>query len=173
MSEPSPPDPTWPRYSTCFFPSYRFVPGKSPHPRRDPHGHSYGLPGPRPHAFPPETWAESEDYRYGIDLYNFGFWWESHEVFEGLWHAVGHKTEQGNFFQALIQVAAANLKQFLSAANAAETLARRGLARLEKLPPRYMGVDVREFTEEVRRHFAGSRECPALIRLLFPGEPSR
>ena len=51
MIEPHPPDPAWPRYSTRPFPSYRFVPGKSPHPRRDPHGHSYGQPEPKLQPF--------------------------------------------------------------------------------------------------------------------------
>src|SRR2546422_4985790 len=35
----------------------------------------------------PEEWWDSEWYLYGIDLYNYGHWWECHEVFEGLWHA--------------------------------------------------------------------------------------
>jgi len=49
------------------------------------------------------------------------------EAFEGLWHAVGHKTQQGTFFQALIQIAAANLKRFLGNEQAATNLARGGL----------------------------------------------
>jgi hypothetical protein len=87
---------------------------------------------------------------YGIDLYNYAYWWESHEVFEGLWHAVGHDTEQGNFFQALIQLAAANLKQFLGNGQAAQTLVRSGLARLHNLPQLYMGIDVIALSEACR-----------------------
>lgn len=55
----------------------------------------------------------SEEYLYGIDLYNGTYWWEAHEVFEGFWHAYGRSTPAGNFFQALIQCAAANLKREL------------------------------------------------------------
>jgi hypothetical protein len=55
---------------------------------------------------------------------------------------VGHDTEQGNFFQALIQLAAANLKRFLGNEHAAQKLARSGLARLRKVPAIYMGLDV-------------------------------
>src|SRR2546422_6465355 len=51
--------------------------------------HSYGQPEPTPPPFMPEEWWDSEWYLYGIDLYNYGHWWECHEVFEGLWHAVG------------------------------------------------------------------------------------
>lgn len=150
MIEPHPPDQTWPRYSTRPFPSYRYLPGKNPHPRRDPLGHSYDLPEPKLLAFPPEEWQRAEDYLYGIDLYNFAYWWECHEVFERLWHAVGHNSVQGNFFQALIQVAAANLKRFLGNEQAAQKLARSGLARLQNLPQRYMGIDVIAFSEACR-----------------------
>jgi hypothetical protein len=148
--EPHPPDPAWPRYSTRLFPSYRFIPGENPHPRRDPLGHSYGQPEPKPLASPPEKWERSEDYLYGIDLYNFAYWWECHEVFEGLWHAVGPDTEQGNFFQALIQLAAANLKRFLGNEQAAQKLARSGLARLQSLPKLYMGIDIIAFSEKYK-----------------------
>ncbi len=165
MMGPQPPDPSWPRYSASPFPAYRYVPGKTPHPRRNPLGHSFGLPEPRPLACPPEAWARSEDYRYGIDLYNFAFWWECHEVFEGLWHAAGRKTEQGNFFQALIQLAAANLKKSLGADGSAAKLARSGLERLAETPRFYMGADVGAFAADVRNHFAGSRSTPALVRL--------
>jgi len=85
---------------------------------------------------------------YGIDLYNFAYWWESHEVFECLWHAAGHDTEQGNFFQALIQLAAANLKRFLGNEQAAQKLARSGLTRLQTLPQLYMGIDVIALSEK-------------------------
>lgn len=107
--EPAPANADWPRYSSSPFPAYRFVPGNSPHPRRNPQGHSFGCPEPSPTPCRPEEWAQSEDYRFGIDLYNFAYWWECHEVFEGFWHAVGRKTEQGLFFQALIQLTAENL----------------------------------------------------------------
>jgi predicted metal-dependent hydrolase len=87
---------------------------------------------------------------YGIDLYNFAYWWECHEVFEGLWHAVGHDTAQGNFFQALIQIAAANLKRFIGYEQAAQNLARSGLARLQNLPQLYMGINVIALSEACR-----------------------
>ncbi|MGH7205490.1 MAG: DUF309 domain-containing protein [Nitrospiraceae bacterium] len=168
MNEPQTPDPSWPRYSTRPFPPYRFVPGQTPHPRRDPHGHSYGQPEPKPLPFPPAEWHKSEDYLYGIDLYNFAYWWESHEVFEGLWHAVGHKTQQGQFFQALIQLAAANLKRHLGNATATNNLARSGLTRLQKIPPIYMGVDVVALAEDVKKYFLASRVQQAMIRLDLP-----
>ena len=174
MIEPHPPDPTWPRYSTRPFPSYRFLPGKNPHPRRNPLGHSYDQPEPKLLAFPPEGWQRAEDYLYGIDLYNFAYWWECHEVFEGLWHAVGHHSVQGNFFQALIQLAAANLKRFLGNEQAAQKLARSGLARLQNLPQLYMGIDVVALSESCRAistPLSDSTPYQILLTLETPSSP--
>ncbi len=169
MTEPALADPSWPRYSVRPFPSYRFVPGTNPHPRRDPGGHSYGKPEPTPSAFRHDEWHKSGEYLYGIDLYNFAFWWECHEVFEGLWHAVGHDTEQGNFFQALIQLTAANLKQFLGNHQAAGKLLTSGMIRLQKMPRAYMGIDVDGLTENLQRHVADSDFRAPLIRLYEQG----
>jgi uncharacterized protein len=165
VTEPQPLDPACPRYSARLFPSYRFLPGKNPHPRRDPRGHSYGQPEPKPAAFPPDAWHESEDYLYGIDLYNYAYWWECHEVFEGLWHAVGPDTEQGNFFQALIQLAAANLKRFLGNEQAAQKLARSAFARLQTLPHLYMGVAVMDLSGIVQDDLAHPGAARTLLRL--------
>jgi uncharacterized protein len=165
VTEPEPSNPHWPRYSTRPFPSYRFVPGRAPHPRRDPRGHSYGLPEPKPTPFPADKWQTSEDYLYGIDLYNFAYWWECHEVFEGLWHAVEHTSEQGNFFQALIQVAAANLKCFLGNSAAAHNLLHSGITRLQKVPPSYLGINVSRLTETLQAHMVRPNPQGLLISL--------
>jgi len=165
VTEPAPADTSWPRYTVHPFPIYRFVPGTNPHPRHNPKGHSYGKPEPQPSAFRPEEWRQSEDYLFGIDLYNYAYWWECHEVFEGLWHATGHHTEQGNFFQALIQLAAANIKNFCGNHRAAEHLLTSGIVRLQKTPTFYMGIDVVGLTENVRQHMAGSNLRAPLIRL--------
>ncbi len=171
MTEPHAPDPSWPRYTTTPFPPYRYVPGKQPHPRNSPLGHSYGGPEPQLAAFPAEGWRQAEGYLYGIDLYNYAYWWECHEVFESLWHAVGKKTEQGNFFQALIQLAAGNLKHVVGNLQAADNLIKRGLIRLENVPDRYMGVDVTGLSEDVRRYGIGPAKQPVLIRLAGSIEP--
>ena len=171
MTEPQAPDPSWPRYTATPFPAYRYVPGRNPHPRRNQRGHSYGQPEPQLAAFPAEGWRQAEGYLYGIDLYNYAYWWECHEVFESLWHAVGPKTERGNFFQALVQLAAGNLKHFVGDLQAADNLMDRGLIRLEKAPGFYMGVDVRGLSEEVRRYGIGPAKRPVLIRLTNPINP--
>lgn len=146
MTEPRPPDPHGPRYSLRAFPLYRYVPGSAPHPRRHPAGHSYGHSEPTLRQISEDQWQESEDYLYGVDLYNFAYWWECHEVFEAFWRAAGRETEQGHFFQGLIQLAAANLKLAQGNLAATRNLLRYGLARFQSVRQSYMGIDVAGMT---------------------------
>lgn len=172
MTEPQPLDSSWPRYSARPFPSSKFVPGKSPHPRHRPAGLADGQIERRPILLSPEKWAQSDDYLNGIDLYNYGFWWECHEVFEELWNIAGQRSEQGNFFQALIQLAAANLKQFMGSPQAAQNLLERGLLRLRRMPTSYMGIDIAELREEIRQRLVRAQFQAPPIRL-SPSQPAR
>lgn len=145
-------------------PPYAFLPGRDPHPTRDPRGHSYGREEERPAALPPARWRESEDYLFGVDLYNHGFLWEAHEAWEGLWHASKRDPSQARFLQGLIQCAAACLKIPMEQPAGLERLAELGSTKLEEVaaesPGRYMGLDALAFARAVRG-FAASR--PASI----------
>lgn len=165
MTQPTPLNPNWPRYSPRLFPSYRYLPGQTPHPRRNPRGHSYGQSEPKPGLFPADQWERSDDYRYGIDLYNFAYWWESHEIFEGLWHAAGRNSVQGNFFQSLIQLAAANLKRFMGNDVAAWKLIHAGILRLRNVPSAYMGIDIMHVLYTLQAHQVGQYPHIPLIGL--------
>ena len=92
------------------FPPYAYVPGETPHPTRDPGGHSYGAEFEIPEPPDPEDWRACRDYLYGIDLFNHGFYWEAHEAWEGLWVACGRRGPTATYLQALISLAAAGLK---------------------------------------------------------------
>ncbi|MGH7256932.1 MAG: DUF309 domain-containing protein [Nitrospiraceae bacterium] len=135
-------------YSDRALPPYAYIPGQTPRPGRGqdnrfPEGFE-GNP-----AFPHGRWYDSDEYRYGIDLLNFGFWWESHEVFEKLWHVVGPRSSEGNFFQALIQLAAAQLKRRMGNNAAAKRLASKAVDRLTKAPLTYMGMNVGKLIQDV------------------------
>jgi len=119
----------------------------------------------KPAPFCPDDWRRSADYLYGIDLYNFAYWWECHEIFEGLWHMAGHDTPQGRCLQGLIQLAAANLKQFLTRQAAAHNLYRNAMARLRLLPCPYMGIDVAGLLTAVQERLVDPDLPPLLIAL--------
>lgn len=167
LVEPTPADPSWPRYGSAPFPPYRFIPGLNPHPRRDPRGHAYGTPEVPPPRVAPERWRENPVYLEGIDLYNYAFWWECHEVLEGLWHLTGHHGTEGQYLQGIIQVAAANLKRHVGSRTGARRLAQEAAQRLSSVgQPRYMGLELGPFLRAVGEyHLEESSLKIPLIRL--------
>jgi predicted metal-dependent hydrolase len=94
----------------AVFPSYTFVPGRTPHPVRDPAGHLFGQTLELPPPLNPAHWQESRAYLYGVDLFNHGYYWEAHEVWEGLWRAAGRTGQIADFLKGLIKLAAAGVK---------------------------------------------------------------
>ena len=91
-------------------PPYTYVPGRAPHPKSDPAGHAYGRDEPRLALFDPAHLEASPDFRYGVDLFHAGYYWEAHEVWESLWHAVGHHGPTADLLKGLIKLAAAGVK---------------------------------------------------------------
>ena len=141
-------------------PAYRFLPGRNPHPTRNPAGHSYGREEPEVPWVAPGDWAESVSYLRGADLYNQGFWWEAHEAWEGLWHTTDKSGPQGNFLQGLIQVGAALIKEAVDQPRGSARLAEAALRRLDGVLASgqcesgcYMGLDLRSFVGKVRAYF--------------------
>ena len=92
-------------------PPYTFVPGTStPHPLRDPRGHSYSRKGRTSLPLVPENWADNRTYLLALDYFNAGFYWEAHEEWERLWRLAGPDTAVGRFLRGLIKLAAAGVK---------------------------------------------------------------
>ncbi len=98
------------RYSTRAFPPYSYVPGRFPHPLSDPAGHSFGQSHAPTLPLEPEHYHNSPEYLFAIDLFNHGYYWESHEVWERLWHAAGRTGPVAWLLQGLIKLAAAGVK---------------------------------------------------------------
>lgn len=149
IGQPEPFDPDGVRYcSQRPFPPYRHVPGVTPHPIRDPQGHSHGLEEDDCPVSLPAAWRQTEDYLYGVDLFNFAYWWEAHEAWEGLWN----KTEDDCrlFLQGLIQISAALIKYHMRQLRGLQSLSTNGRTKLLHVltnldDPIYMGVNLPEF----------------------------
>lgn len=96
------------------FPSYAYVPGRHPHPASDPRGHSFAADR-----------APSRDFRYGLELFNRGYYWEAHEVWESLWIAAGKRGPLATLLKGLIKLAAAGVKAREGNSRGVERHARR------------------------------------------------
>jgi len=151
---------TPPRYAPGrAFPPYAHRLGRTPHPRNDPDGHSYGAPEPGPADRLTTTgWAANEIYCFGFDLYNHGYWWEAHEEWEGLWLLEEEDGPARQFLQGLIQVSAAMAKWEQGNRRGVEGLGSRGLARLraaaEAGGPVFLGLEVGALVRDLQVFFA-------------------
>ncbi len=86
------------------FPSYTYVPGQVPHPISDSQGHMFNQDSRL------RMLSESEALQYGKHLFNHGFYWEAHEVWEQVWHMRGRNGPAADFVKGLIKLAAAGVK---------------------------------------------------------------
>jgi len=102
--------PNPPRYTTRDLPPYSYVPGQNPHPISDSAGHSHGHPPDKAVPIDDANWRTNDTWLWAIDLFNHGYYWESHEVWEGLWHAAGRRGPTADFLKGLIKLAAAGVK---------------------------------------------------------------
>src|SRR5579862_4989072 len=109
-SHPSDQEPVRRLVPGLSLPPYTFVPGQTPHPFSDPAGHSFGVVATAPPKLQPAQWEGNQTYLFGFDLFNAGYYWESHEQWESLWHACGRTGNVADFLKALIKLAAAGVK---------------------------------------------------------------
>ncbi|GAB3677481.1 hypothetical protein GCM10028792_17920 [Salinisphaera aquimarina] len=152
------------RYSARALPAYRFLPGRDPHPTADPRGHSVdSAPWFEIGGCAPADWADCAPYLYGVDCFNHGFWWESHEAWEPLWRGLDSESVQGHYVQGLIQAANALLKRRMGRPSAVARLRRETRRHLEWVSvARYMGLEVVAWR-------AGIDHCLAQPGAGFPG----
>jgi hypothetical protein len=140
------------------FPPYRHLPGLTPHPTRDPGGHSFGLEAAAARPFDPDrAWADPA-FRRGVELFDAGYDWEAHEAFEGPWRATPRGAPGRDLLQGLIQVAAGLLKARGGQPAVAVRLVERGIGRLLRSGGGTgvcAGIEVGRLARELREHLAG------------------
>ena len=92
-------------------PAYTYIPGtETPHPIRDPRGHSHNRKGRPCKALVAESWADNRTFLLAIDYFNLGYYWEAHEEWERLWRISGPDTTIGRFLKGLVKLSAAGVK---------------------------------------------------------------
>lgn len=155
-------------------PRYTHVPGAgTPHPYRDPRGHSFDRKPLVTKALCEERWSENRSYLLGLDFFNMGFYWEAHDEWERLSKVTTLDTQESKFLKGLVKMAAAGMKVREEsihgvrrhAASAGEVFAD---VAAESDVDRYCGLD---FT---MLQFAADRAAQlAYPRGLQPGRPLR
>jgi hypothetical protein len=161
------------------FPPYAYVSGRFPHPVSDPAGHSYGVVRERPAPPDPHCWQACRPYLLGLDLFNHGYYWEAHEVWEGLWHACGRAGPLAGVLKGLIKLAAAGVKVregrpagVRSHAARAAGLFRQAAAALGPDAACYLGLDLHRlagWAEAIAARPEALHAAPAApVEVVFP-----
>ncbi|MEZ6057847.1 MAG: DUF309 domain-containing protein [Planctomycetaceae bacterium] len=92
-------------------PRYAHIPGAgTPHPYRDPRGHSHNRKPQQPRPLCDQRWTENRSYLMGLDFFNLGFYWEAHDEWDRLFKATGAECIPGRFLKGLVKMAAAGMK---------------------------------------------------------------
>jgi hypothetical protein len=110
-------------------PAYSYYPGCPwPHPNRCFDGQSSHVADRRmaPCGREQEWWTNR--FRRGVDLFNAGYYWEAHEVWEDLWHIEGRRGPTAEVLKGLIKLAAAGVKARERRESGVRTHCRRAAA---------------------------------------------
>jgi len=150
---------------TKDFPPYAFLPGKHPHPEKE-GGHSYGLEIKIADKVLERPFF-SDEFFYAVDLFHYGYHWESHVWWEALWHKLGRKGEQADFLKALIKLAAAMVKLRLDSLPAATGHLKRAQELFEPLAEIDSPLDLERIKKELGPLTQETNSHQALSLTLF------
>ena len=149
------------RYTTVELPNQRYLPGESNFP---PEGNFHSILSSLDSEFNDvEKFQKSETYKYGIDLYNNGFWWETHEVFEKVWLKINRTSQPALLIQSIILLAAIKIKVHQEKFSIIPNIKKGILTKLPHLPNRYMNLDISHLIEQVKDI---QNKCDIQVQLL-------
>jgi hypothetical protein len=151
------------RYTSFRFPAFIYIPKQTTKPNVDhiPNFNESGI------AFSSQTWKESKTFLYAIDLFNYRYYWEVHEVFEKLWFITGKKSPEGIFIQGLIQLSVALLKKAQSNPVGVFRLAEKAIPKILSQKGIYLGIEVEKLVDEFKSLTEEIRTAPPSILLKF------
>jgi predicted metal-dependent hydrolase len=100
-----------------------------------------------------------------VALFNAGFYWEAHEVWEALWHAHGRRGPAADVLKGLIKLAAAGVKVRQGQPHGVVTHARRAAEAFAAARAaggdRQLGLDLLEWIEHAQQVAANPPHDPA------------
>jgi hypothetical protein len=152
-------------------PPYSYVAGLFPHPVSDPAGHMHGAEKGKV-EFDAAQWWECEEYLFGFDLFNAGYYWEAHEAWEAVWHALGRKGPVADVVKGLIRLAACGYKGREGKADGVTGHAAAA-ARLFATAAEHGATQLGLYLPRLERLAAGAQPMPGPkeeppVRVVFP-----
>jgi Domain of unknown function (DUF309) len=149
-------------------PPYAYLPGKNPHPVRDPAGHSYHV---EPIPVAAEASLSSDAFLWGLDLFNRGYYWEAHEAWEGLWQVADRDGPLRMLFKGLILLSATGVKIRERKNAAAARHAKRAAALFRQLPDRAFERALGMSPPALAERAEAATRIPSDLQATAPGQP--
>ena len=113
------------------------------------------------------SWRDNTHYLYGVDLFNAAYYWETHEVFEGLWRLEPKGSPLYNGLKGLIQLAVSTLKHDRKEPKGRDMLLKGGQGYLRSSNIAEFGVNIEGLLEEIL-HYQTTEGAPRpFIKLLI------
>ena len=108
-------------------------------------------------------------------MYNFAYYWEAHEAWEGIWKTTERSDIPGAFLQGLIQISAALLKREMQVWGGVDRLSRAGMEKLRRVHSChncYCGINLGDFLTRLETIFSAPKHSSwtgdPRIRLRIP-----
>ena len=152
------------RRTAYLFPSYRYIPGRHPHPFRHPQGHQ--LTHQSFCAAEGADW-ERQAFLFAADLFDHCFWWEAHELWGHCW--LRAKGQQKQCIQGLIQLSASLLKHHMGHIRARDRLFTRAKEKLHDSEA--IGWTLKKTLQQSEQFFYGG-DAPNLDAFFFKSDKS-
>ena len=156
-----------PRYTHICLPEIKFIPGKTNNiinPSIQSHIPEISEPSIE---FTAQNWMQSERYLYGIDLFNYGYYWETHEVWEKIWLKLGRPSLTGIFIQGMIQLSVALLKKINSTHHGADLLKSKAIPKILSQKDIFLGIDIKNIVEQFNDFMDDYSASLPIIKLHF------
>ena len=128
--------------------------GPWPHPNHAAGKHSItDATSRREHSRAHKT-AWQAKFLHGIRLFNAGYYWEAHEIWEDLWHVEGRQGPTAEILKGLIKLAAAGVKVREGRENGVRTHCRRAAESFATAArqggPIQLGLDLEHWVTRAR-----------------------
>jgi len=149
------------RYQSSWaLPPYIFIPGVNPHPKKL-GGHMEGESDPIAPEINLNHPEQNIFFRYSIDLYNHGYYWEAHVYFEALWNAHKRVGSVADFLKGLIKMCAAGVKQLIDQTQNRDDHFQRACELFESVKKVegeiFLGFDLNELIRSCHKDFPNLR----------------
>jgi len=120
-----------------------------------------------------ENFRENKAYLFGLDLFNYGYFWESHVWWEALWHEAGRKGEIADFLKGLIKLSACGVKVELKQIDISQGHFDRALELFNPLAKdhkTFFGIDLAELTKKLKTWDKDFRDFKIALTLIDKGK---